>query len=68
MASMTRLAASPWSMWRPILEQNEPAVAQEVRALISILSEAAEALEAGRVESLEALFELAAATASRLPK
>jgi prephenate dehydrogenase len=55
-------------MWRPILEQNEPAVAQEVRALISILSEAAEALEAGRVESLEALFELAAATASRLPK
>lgn len=68
MASMTRLGASSWTMWESILRQNAPAAAQEVRAMIHILSEAAEALETGRAESLEPWFAAAAATVARLSK
>jgi prephenate dehydrogenase len=68
MASMTRLGGSSWAMWGGILSQNAPAVAQEVRALTHILSEAAEALETGRAESLEPWFVAAAAAVARLSK
>ncbi len=59
-ASMTRLGASPWPMWNGIFAENGPAVAQEVRTLNSILSEAANALDGDSAESLEALFAQAA--------
>jgi prephenate dehydrogenase len=58
--SMTRLGSSAWSMWESILRENGPDVAQEVRALTSILSQAADALASGRVEAIETLFAEAA--------
>jgi prephenate dehydrogenase len=60
-ASMTRLGASPWTMWSGIFAANGPALAQEVRTLNSILSEAAAALDGGSAESLAAWFAQAAA-------
>ena len=66
MASMTRLAGSSWLMWDGIFAQNGQAIAQEVRALAHILSEAAEALESGRAESLERWFAEAARAVARL--
>jgi prephenate dehydrogenase len=59
-ASMTRLGASPWTMWSGIFAANGAAVAQEVRTLNSILSEAATALDGDSAESLEAWFAQAA--------
>jgi prephenate dehydrogenase len=66
MASMTRLAGSSWLMWDGIFAQNGQAVAQEVRSLAHILSEAAEALESGRAEWLERWFAQAARAVARL--
>jgi len=65
-ASMTRLASSPWSMWEGIHDQNGPATAQEVRQLVDILSEAAAALESGESGALEARYDAAAAALTRL--
>jgi prephenate dehydrogenase len=61
-----RLGASPWSMWRSILEANRGPVAREVRSLSAILSEFAEALEAGKTGALAPRFAAAAATAALL--
>ena len=64
--SMTRLGASSWTMWEGILAQNGRSIAQEVRSLAHILSEAAEALQNGRSETLEPWFAAAALAVSRL--
>ncbi len=61
-----RLGASPWSMWRPILEANRVPVALELRALSAILSEFAGTLEAERTEELSAAFAAAAAAVAAL--
>ena len=63
---MTRLGASSWTMWEGILAQNGQSIAQEVRSLAHILSEAAEALQNGRSETLEPWFAAAALAVSRL--
>ncbi len=64
--SMTRLGVSAWSMWRDVLAANGPHVAQEVRAFITILCDAADTLENGPVEALEPRFAAAAAAVARL--
>jgi len=64
--SMTRLGGSSWTMWEGILAQNGQSIAQEVRSLAHILSEAAEALQTGRSETLEPWFAAAALAVSRL--
>jgi prephenate dehydrogenase len=56
LAAMTRLAASPWSVWGDILRTNRDAVAGPLDALIAELEAARAALEAGDGEALEALF------------
>jgi len=68
MRSMTRLAASDWSVWGSVLEANSVAVAQEVRALVGILRSVAEALEAGGVLPLATLFAQAAHGATELDR
>lgn len=64
--SMLRLGESPWTLWRSILAANAQPVAQEVRALVAILSEAAEALESGETDRLAERFEAAARAVARL--
>ncbi|MFY9780228.1 MAG: prephenate dehydrogenase/arogenate dehydrogenase family protein [Candidatus Baltobacteraceae bacterium] len=66
MRGAIRLSASPWSMWRSILEANGASVAQEVRALSAILSEFAVALEAGKPDRLAPRFAAAAAAVALL--
>jgi prephenate dehydrogenase len=66
MRSMTRLGASAWTMWREVLRTNGPLVAQEVREMLAILSDAADALESGAVARLEPQFEAAASVVRRL--
>ena len=66
MASMLRLAASPWPMWRPILASNAEPVAQEVRELAAVLLGLAEALERGALGLVECEFRAAAGAAARL--
>jgi prephenate dehydrogenase len=60
MRSSVRLGASPWSMWRSILDYNRDAAAQEVRSLSAILSDVADALASGNLAELEPLFRTAA--------
>ena len=66
MRSMLRLAASSFSMWRPVLVANAGSVAQEVRALAAILNEAASGLERGDTAGVEDLFGAAAASVAAL--
>ncbi len=66
MRSMLRLAASSISMWRPVLAANAAPVAQEVRALVAILTEAAAALDRGDAGALADLFAAAAASVADL--
>jgi prephenate dehydrogenase len=66
MRSMLRLGASSYPMWRPILAANRFPLAQEVRALAAILSEAARALESDAVDDLAGTFALAAACVAEL--
>ena len=65
-ASMLRLGASSWPMWRAILGANAGALAQEVRKLADVLKEFAEALETGRADELEREFAAASAAVTRL--
>jgi len=65
-ASMLRLASSSWEMWRPVYARNAPAVAQEVRQLVGILTDAADALERGESDALERAFAAAAEAVARL--
>ena len=66
LGSMLRLAESPWPLWRQILGANADAVAQEVRALAAILSEAADALETGQSDRLAESFDAAASAVAAL--
>jgi prephenate dehydrogenase len=66
MASMLRLAASPWPMWRPILASNAEPVAQEVRELAAVLLGLADALESGALGLVEGEFRAAAGAEARL--
>jgi prephenate dehydrogenase len=66
MASMLRLAASPWPMWRPILASNAEPVAQEVRELAAVLLGLADALERRTLAFVESEFHRAADAAARL--
>jgi prephenate dehydrogenase len=66
MASMLRLGASSWPMWRSILGANAEPVAQEVRELAAVLLGFAGALERGASDSLETDFLAAADAAARL--
>jgi prephenate dehydrogenase len=56
LASMTRLAASPWSVWGDILKTNRDALTGPLAALIAELEGARDALEAGDSVALEDLF------------
>ena len=64
--SMLRLGDSPWPLWRAILGANALPVAQELRGLAAILSEAAEALENGDIDRLGARFAAATGAVRRL--
>lgn len=66
MRSMLRLAASSFSMWRPVLAANAGPLAQEVRALAAILTEVASDLERGDTAGVEILFGAAAVSAAAL--
>ena len=64
--SMLRLAASSFSMWRPILAAGGRPLSQEVRALAAILTDFAQSLERGETDGLGSSFEAAAASVARL--
>jgi prephenate dehydrogenase len=53
-------------MWRAVLDANSVYVAQEVRRLAAILTEAAETLETHTVDALAARFSSANAAVARL--
>ena len=56
--SVTRLAASPFHVWRDIL-QTSGSLPGELRSFIARLREVLDALEAGNVREIEAMFERA---------
>ena len=56
--SVTRLAASPFHVWRDIL-QTSGSLPDEIRSFIARLREVLDALEAGNMREIEALFERA---------
>jgi prephenate dehydrogenase len=56
LAAMTRLAASPWSVWGDILRTNRDALAEPLDAFIAALGAARAALDEGDDAALEALF------------
>ncbi len=66
MVSLLRLARSSWRMWEPVFALNAVSIAQEVRRMVGILSEAADALENGSPEALARDFDVAAAAVARL--
>jgi prephenate dehydrogenase len=68
MRSMLRLGGSAWTVWRAVLSANSTHVAQEVRRLATILSEAAQALETQHVDDLAAGFRAAAAAAASVER
>jgi len=53
---MTRLAASPWSVWGDILRTNADSIAEPLGALIAELESVREALGEGDERVLEAMF------------
>jgi prephenate dehydrogenase len=56
--SVTRLAASPFHVWRDIF-QTSGSLPQELQSFITRLREVLDSLEAGKVEEIEAIFERA---------
>jgi prephenate dehydrogenase len=64
--SLMRLGGSSWPMWRTILDANAVSIAQEVRRLAAILTEAAESLETHATDALAARFTSANAAIARL--
>ena len=56
--SVTRLAASPFHVWRDIL-QTSGSLPDELRSFIARLHEVLDALETGNMEEIEKLFERA---------
>lgn len=57
LASMTRLAGSPWSVWRDILEANADAIDQPLGELIDELARIRERLSGGESPALAAFFD-----------
>jgi prephenate dehydrogenase len=55
---MTRLAASPWAVWRDILATNSSEVADALDAFINKLSAARDELRDGRLNLTSTLFDL----------
>ncbi len=66
MRSLLRLGGSSWTMWRAVLDANSVSVAQEVRRLAAILTEAADSLETHSTGALAARFTTANAAVARL--
>lgn len=66
LASMVRLGASSWEMWRDVLAANRAHLAGDVRDLARALDAYARALDRGDVASLETSFAAAAETVRRL--
>jgi len=64
--SLLRLGGSSWEMWRAVLDANAVSIAQEVRRLAAILTEAAESLETHGVDALAARFASANSAVARL--
>jgi prephenate dehydrogenase len=64
--SSLRLAASPWSTWRDILDANASAVAQEVRGFADVLRSVADDVERGDREALARRFGAAGEAHARL--
>lgn len=56
LATMTRLAASPWSVWRDVLLSNRDELTKPLDELMTLLAEARDALAAGDPAPLERLF------------
>jgi prephenate dehydrogenase len=59
---MTRLAASPWSVWRDILATNPAEVADALDAFVSKLSAVRDELRDGRLSMAGTLFDLSPKT------
>jgi prephenate dehydrogenase len=66
MRSMLRLAGSSWTMWRAVLDANAVSIAQEVRRLAAVLTEAADSLETHATGTLAARFTSANSAVARL--
>jgi len=60
LASMTRLAASPWSVWSDTFATNHDVLAEPLDQVIALLAEARSALAVGDPAPLERLFARAA--------
>lgn len=56
LASMTRLAESPWSIWRDIIEANADAIEPPLDELIEVLTRIRETLARGESPELASLF------------
>jgi prephenate dehydrogenase len=65
LASMTRLAASPWAVWADILTTNRDEISAPLDRMLEALAELREALAAGDDEALRAVFERAGRFAGR---
>jgi prephenate dehydrogenase len=68
LADMTRLAASPWSVWADILMTNRDVLARPLEEMIEELRRTRDALAAGDREALRRLFERANALSERKPE
>jgi prephenate dehydrogenase len=55
-ASVTRLAGSPWAVWRDIVETNRGNIADELEAFSALLAEVAGEVRGGNFEALESKF------------
>jgi prephenate dehydrogenase len=55
-ASMTRLAGSPWAVWRDIVETNRGNIADELEAFSAQLASVARDIRGGNFEALESKF------------
>jgi prephenate dehydrogenase len=55
-ASMTRLAGSPWAVWRDIVETNRNNIADELEAFSALLADVAKEVRGGNVQRLDMRF------------
>ncbi len=65
---MTRIASSPFEMWRDILALNADRTREALRSMQRILSSMATYLESGDTDQLEAFFQTAHDSRSRIPQ
>ncbi|RXK87717.1 prephenate dehydrogenase/arogenate dehydrogenase family protein [Chlorobaculum sp. 24CR] len=56
LASMTRLAGSPWAVWRDIVETNRNNIADELEAFSALLGDVAKEVRGGNVQRLDMRF------------